>query len=232
MRWFRTVIVRVASWKEAACLRCLLGTFCVQGAGLNLHTRTGTKELWCSGQIQPSIPCRRQSYADTAIPDVYHSAPLPVCLHSCSSNFPHRCDNMAVRNNLRMQRLILPCSLCGSGPSMGEVTAAETWGIWSHCFHGQETERWTLMFNLLSLYPVWELSPLAVATHVYGGFSLLNNTAFTDTPLQVCFCGDSKPHQVDSKDLTVTRASHGNLLQQKLYVPETLKCARPCTLQK
>lgn len=63
-------------------------------------------------------------------------------------------------------------------------------------------------------------------------FSFLNNTAFTDTPLQVCFRGDSKPHPVDSKDLTVKRASQGNLLQQNLYTPETLKCARSCTLQK
>lgn len=164
-------ILKGVFWKETACLSCLLGMFCVQGAGLNLHTRTGTKELWCSGQIQSSAPCCRESYANAAISVVYHGAQLSVCLQSCSSNFPHRCDSVAVRNNLRMQRLILPCSVWGSSPSMGEVAAAETWGIWSHCFHGQETERWTLTFSLLSsLYPLWELSPLAVATHVYGGF--------------------------------------------------------------
>lgn len=107
-------ILKGVFWKETACLSCLLGMFCVQGAGLNLHTRTGTKELWCSGQIQSSALCCRESYANAAISVVYHGAQLSVCLQSCSSNFPHRCDSVAVRNNLRMQRLILPCSLWGS----------------------------------------------------------------------------------------------------------------------
>lgn len=65
-------ILRGVFWKETACLSCLLGMFCVQGAGLNLHTRTGTKELWCSGQIQPRVPCCRESYINVAISVVYH----------------------------------------------------------------------------------------------------------------------------------------------------------------
>lgn len=91
---------------------------------------------------------------------------------------------------------------------MGEVTAAETGGIWSHGFRGQETEGWMPMLCLLTPFLSSLVAQATGRSYPYlWWFSFLNNTAFTDTPLQVCFRGDSKPHQVDSKDVTVKRAS-------------------------